>query len=815
MSRMLTVKLRRDLRGNWTRFALMAVAIAVSLTVCGGVLYSWSTVARETRSAYLGTEPASATILLDQSLTTQRLAEIVDATEARPEVIGATGRTQIESSIEVNGEPRDNRVQVFAASAEDPLEIARFQVEGGEWQPSKHEIFIGSDSLDLLDVSVGDTVSLRTAYGEPLTLTVAGTVYDPSLAPSGQEQRGHAYVATDALLTSADQPLINQLKVQIAKPGTSGASIDRDYIADQAAELGTWLEDEQDVKLQEIQVPEPGAHPHQFQADVLLLSLLGGGVAALLLSTILVATMLNTLFTRQIPQIGIMKAVGARSRSIGGMYLAMILVVAAASTLLSLAPGAWLGRVLANQIVSMLGVQPSTLNPDPWTYVAVVTVGLLLPPTMTLLPLVRASRTTVRVAIDHHGGSGSPSAATRALAKLVWLGGVNRTLLLALRNTVRRPARLLLSVGLLAGAGIVFVTGMSIGDGMSAVAEEQEAARVWDVEVQLARPAETSEAVAALQDVDEVSKVEGLAVAATGLAAHGSVPVTRTYPDQGHGRVAVFAFPPDRSMFVAPELVAGRWPQPEETGALVLSVSARDDNVPETGIGDEVELSIGDKATTWEVVGLVDDGSGSLYTTAKGYAEALDQPVQVNLLRVTTRGRDEATRKAVAIAAKNALQQAGLNVKDAASVSRANESSKAHMGPLVTIMLAIAIAMGIVGGIGLASTMGANVLDRTRELGVMYAIGARPGAVRRSVVAEGVLIGLVGCLVALPPALGLIALVGNGLGNVMMDGPIPYRVSLPSIGIWVVISTLGAALATDAAATRASRITVREALAYL
>jgi putative ABC transport system permease protein len=39
--------------------------------------------------------------------------------------------------------------------------------------------------------------------------------------------------------------------------------------------------------------------------------------------------------------------------------------------------------------------------------------------------------------------------------------------------------------------------------------------------------------------------------------------------------------------------------------------------------------------------------------------------------------------------------------------------------------------MGLIGCIGLTSTMGANVLERTREFGVMHAIGARPKMVRR------------------------------------------------------------------------------------
>ncbi|MEV5891715.1 hypothetical protein [Nonomuraea fuscirosea] len=43
----------------------------------------------------------------------------------------------------------------------------------------------------------------------------------------------------------------------------------------------------------------------------------------------------------------------------------------------------------------------------------------------------------------------------------------------------------------------------------------------------------------------------------------------------------------------------------------------------------------------------------------------------------------------------------------------------------------------------------------------------------------------------------------------------PFRMPAPGAAIWVVLALLGAALATDAAATRASRRTVREVLAYL
>ncbi|MGH3836006.1 MAG: hypothetical protein ACRDSF_09925, partial [Pseudonocardiaceae bacterium] len=76
-------------------------------------------------------------------------------------------------------------------------------------------------------------------------------------------------------------------------------------------------------------------------------------------------------------------------------------------------------------------------------------------------------------------------------------------------------------------------------------------------------------------------------------------------------------------------------------------------------------------------------------------------------------------------------------------------------------------------------------------------------------------LAITSCLVAVIPALALTAVLGAGLGNLFFSAPLPYRISMLAIGIWLALVILGAALATDAAATRASRVTVREALAYL
>jgi putative ABC transport system permease protein len=525
--------------------------------------------------------------------------------------------------------------------------------------------------------------------------------------------------------------------------------------------------------------------------------------------------MLNTLFTQQVPQIGIMKAIGARSGRIGRHYLAMALLVAVAATLVALGPAILLGRIAVETFVGFLGIEPVSLAAPAWTYAAVIAVGLGLPLLMALPPLLRASRITVRAAIDHHGGA-APGAPAGIMARLGRSGRLDGGLRMALRNTIRRPARFLLSVGLLATAGTVFVAGMSLRTGTEAVVEEQTAQRTWDVDVQLAAPASTGEVAPVVERLPGIAQVEGFNVVQTGVAGPGRIPFSRTYPDQGHGRVWVTALPARPALFPLPKLLEGRWLEPGDTGMVVLNQNTRD-IVPDVDVGEDVQLVVGGRSTTWRVIGIVQErmGAGRVYTTAEAFAALTGGRQQVNQLRIATDRHDEHARQQVAAAVDRALTDAGVEVRSAASVSRLEAISSGHMGPIILILLGIALPLGVVGVIGLASTMTANVLDRTREFGVMHAIGARPRAVRRIVVAEGVFLALASCLVAVIPALALTALLGAGLGNLFFDAPLPFRVSTLAVGIWLVLVVLGAVLATDAAAARASRITVREALAYL
>lgn len=818
MTPRLFIKLVRDLQTIWDRIVLMILALSVALVMFSAVLYIWTIGAREMPRDYLSSRPASATILLEPGLEVNQAAAIAAQARQQPGIIDATLRTQFTLLLqEVGGTWGPNPLQIFVAAPDDPMQIETFKVEQGSWPPAPGEILIARSALDLLDVAVGDTLVVQAPNGEPVPLRISGVVHPPGLTPAFQEQKVHAFMSTASLPLLGEPVVLDALKIQVAdESGLTTPSRNRDVIVATARDLARWLQQNYDVPINEIQVPEPYTHPHQGQMDSLMAGLFIFGGAGLLLSAILVATMLNGLLTQQIPQIGIMKAIGARSSRVLQFYLLMTLVIAVTATIIAIVPGIAISRSLTPVILTLLGVDAASRTAPWWTYGVVVASGIGVPILFALGSLVKVSRTTVRQSLDNRGISSERDIITRFDAGLGRLPGLDHTVLMAFRNIFRRRARFLLSVGLLAFAGAVFVAGMSIMDSFQTFLAREKALRQWDVEVQLVEGSGSDQvSPAALTDlvaeIPGVTYVEAWSTVKTSVIPPGEqFSVTRTYPDQGHGSISVTVIPPDSSLVDIPPILDGRWLGPDETGVIAISQA---EGLPTVRSGDTIQLSLGGHLTSWQVVGIAEPvgGRGGIFITQAGY-EAATGVSQPNLLRIVTDNHDETTRMDVARRVDSTLTDAGVVVRSATSVSRAEASSEGHMLPLILIFLGLSIAISMVGFAGLTSTMSTNVLERTREFGVMSAIGARAATVRRLVVLEGIFIAVVSCLVAAVPTPILTWFMRD---NLSLPVSTSFQISTLGVVIWVVVVVLGAALATLAPAYRASRLTVREALAYL
>jgi putative ABC transport system permease protein len=134
---------------------------------------------------------------------------------------------------------------------------------------------------------------------------------------------------------------------------------------------------------------------------------------------------------------------------------------------------------------------------------------------------------------------------------------------------------------------------------------------------------------------------------------------------------------------------------------------------------------------------------------------------------------------------------------------------------LVDALIALAAVLGCVGLLGLSSSMTTAVVERTREIGVMKAIGAGRRRILSDILSEGVLTAGISAILAFLLALPLAALVEAHLGRLGFLAPLPFVVSLSGAALWTLLVLIASLLATWLPARRAAAIPVREAIAHV
>jgi putative ABC transport system permease protein len=187
---------------------------------------------------------------------------------------------------------------------------------------------------------------------------------------------------------------------------------------------------------------------------------------------------------------------------------------------------------------------------------------------------------------------------------------------------------------------------------------------------------------------------------------------------------------------------------------------------------------------------------------------------RVSNLRIVTTAKDAAGQTRVMEALEARFQEAGIPVARLETGAQVIQQQTSTTDIFVYFLLVMAVLIAVVGGLGLMGTMSMNVMERTREIGVMRSIGASDHSIQRMVIVEGVLVGVVswvlGGLLAQPISVLLCAQVGNAL----MQNPLDYTFSLSGLSIWLVAVSLISAFATLFPARKATQLTIREVLAY-
>jgi putative ABC transport system permease protein len=110
--------------------------------------------------------------------------------------------------------------------------------------------------------------------------------------------------------------------------------------------------------------------------------------------------------------------------------------------------------------------------------------------------------------------------------------------------------------------------------------------------------------------------------------------------------------------------------------------------------------------------------------------------------------------------------------------------------------------------------MGLNVLERTREIGVLRAVGASHTSVRKVVVIEGAAVALMSWAFSAALSYPVGRLLSEAVVRTAFGSAAPFRYSTPGLVVWLVVVILIGVAASLAPARSAVRLTVREVLNY-
>jgi putative ABC transport system permease protein len=781
-----------DIKQSRGRLSMMVIAISVGVFAVASISTAYAILTPEIARNYLSTNPPAALIDV-QGIDEPLLAAVrsqAGITEAEAGGL-MTGRIKVR--------PHEWLPLLLVITPNlGAAHIGMVRLEAGRWPGSPDEIVLERTAATLANTAIEREIRVQMPHGTERSLTVVGVVHDPSFAPAWQEQTVYGYVMPATLSHLGEDPSLHLLKITVRDPIGDRPGLERVVVgvADRLRGLG--------YTLGEIRIP-PYRHPHAGIMTNVVQMLLVFSVLTLLLSAVLTAALTSTLLAPQVRQIGMMKAVGARSAQIMQLYATLIAAIGMLAVVIGMPLGIAAGQGLARNIAAMLNLKLASCAVSLWIYVIQILLGVGLPLAAAMFPIRTAARRPVRETLSDFG-AGRPAFSRGKLIR--WVSVLSRggtAFTFAIRNSIRNRSRVAVTIGLMASAGAFFMTSLNVQSAWQRNLAEAALERHFDAEFRFASPQREAAVSAVVAAIPGVRRVEPWSTEAVSRARPDGMNIVRTYPDGGHGSLQLQTVP-RTSAFLNPVLVAGQWLDTSDTGA-VLNEQALS-MFSGLRLGDRISILVRGHTAELRAVGIVREH----LTPATIYMPA--DPGMSGGLRVALEPSDEQSAAALISRIENALDHAGFPVIQSISRAQLSRALRGHLSIMIFILAAMSVLMAVVGVMGLGSLTSIHVLERTREFAVMRAIGAGAAVIRRGIIGEAVVTAIASACISLLLSVPLTGVVAWIVGTASL-GPVQGTVlSAAALPLWLAIIIVSAAAASSHPAWRASTLTIRRALDY-
>lgn len=611
----------------------------------------------------------------------------------------------------VYGEVTTESVPYFLVFGYDPGQfgIEHFKITEGEGltSGSRHEIIIGKLAADSLNRGVGDSIRMYdSAY------RIVG-IYETG---AGLEDGGGVITLRDAQAMLKKPHRVNVLQVQLEQVERADdvqARIERRFPDLSVTRSGEYAN-------QELLMQTVGG----FAWGISFLAIIIGGVG-------MMNTVLMSIFERT-REIGLLRALGWRK----GRVMRMILME---SVVLSLM-GGLLGAVLGVATVRLFGSIPATagLMRGKFSislFVQAFLVAIGLGGIGGLYPAWRAAGLDPLLAMQYDADRGE-----RAFGR--WAGGMT------VRSLMRRRTRSVLTlVGIgIAIAAIVALSGLAEGMGqqMTAMAGGGQV-DLMAVEANISDMQYSSIDERTAKRIAGMSEVESVSGFLMSVIATEETPLLVVHGHNPHG-AAIRHF----RVVEGERLSASRQ-------AIVGRLAA--DNMNRE-VGETINLA----GSRYRIVGIYETGVPfediGIVISLREAQSLFGRPRQISFLAIELRDPRQV---------ESVLREMEERFPDI-SVSKTAEFTESlpDLRTMDAMIGAIAFLAVLVGGIGMMNTVFMSVFERTREIGVLRALGWRKARVLRMIMKEAILLGAAGGLVGI--VLGMV--LGRGLMIIPLLGAV-------------------------------------------
>ena len=797
-------KVWMDLWGNKLRTLLVMLSISVGVFAVGMVYSSFLMFERDLARSWGAAEPASASLYADPFEE-----DLVDSVRSLRGVKEAEGRRNVSLRVQsADGQWKQMMLVAIPDYIKQRVNIVRPQ--SGDWPPGDGDVLLERSSLKELGISEGSRITIETTAGRKRSMKVTGVVYDPTQLPSMFTGSYYGYISMDTLGKLDETRQLDQVNFIVQPWALQGKATE----PIEALGRKAWNKLEQgDTTVFWLQVYKPGEHPMQNGINAMLLLLSVLGALSLLLGSLLLVNTISSILTQQVRQIGIMKTIGARRDQILEMYLSLVVVYGVLSLIVAVPLGALAAGGITAFISGVFNFDSGGLEVPPRVLVLEAAVAILVPLAAAVWPIWRGTGVTVREAV-HDFGISSVSARGKVDrwvdASLARLRNLPRPVVLSLRNTFRRKGRLALTLMTLTVAGTVFMAVFSVRSSLYATLDEAMDYFHYDIGIAFTKSFRSS------RIEQEVMRVPGVKAVETWGFSSGRVlkDARKESEDEASKNVFVMA-PPLNTKMIKPRIIAGRWLMDGDENALVVNTDVVKDR-PELKVGGPAVIKIGNRRIQFTVVGIAQSTLTGPFAFAPydWFSGAIQETGRARSAQIVAESSKAKDQSELGRALEEHLKKNSLRIHHVDVIWETKDMIRAQFDIITNFLMIMAVLLAVVGALGLTGTMGINVLERTREIGVMRAIGASSLHVGLVFVVEALCIGVLSWLIGLILALPVAALLSNRVGVLFLEAPLSFSFSFLGAGIWLVLSVVLSVAASLLPAWNAARLSVRDVLSY-